>query len=45
MATEFFRVHDLSERKNIYLDKHTCKILKYILHRYINSNKLTNEGK
>ena len=33
MATEFHRVHGISERNNI--------ILKCILHRYINSNNFT----
>ena len=38
MATEFFMVHGISERKNIILRKLRSRILKYILHRYINSN-------
>ena len=29
MATEFFRVHNVSERKNIILDKRRSKTLKY----------------
>ena len=35
MATEFFRVHNISERKNIILDKIRSKTLKYIFHRDI----------
>ena len=35
MATEFFRMHGISERKNIILNKLRYRILKYILHRYI----------
>ena len=38
MATEFFMVHGISERKYIILRKLRFRILKYILHRYINSN-------
>ena len=44
MATEFFMVHGISERKNIILRKLRSRILKYILHRYINSNNFTKNG-
>ena len=43
MATEFFRVHGSSVRKNIILSKLRSRILKYILHRYINSNNFTKK--
>ena len=43
MATEFFMVHGISERKNIILRKLRSRILKYILHRYINSNNFTKK--
>ena len=43
MATEFFMVHGISERKNIILSKLRSRILKYILHSYINSNNFTNK--
>ena len=33
----------LSERKNIILRKLRSRILKYILHRYINSNNFTKK--
>ena len=43
MAMEFFMVHGISERKNIILRKLRSRILKYILHRYINSNIFTKK--
>ena len=43
MATEFFMVHGISERKNINLSKLRSRILKYILYRYINSNNFTKK--
>ena len=43
MATEFFMVHGISERKNIILSKLRSRILKYILHSYINSNNFTKK--
>ena len=45
MATEFFTVNNISERKNIILDKLRYKTLKYILHRDIYSNNFTKKGK
>ena len=36
-------VHGISERKNIILSKLRSRILKYILHRYINSNNFTKK--
>ena len=44
MATEFFRWHGVSERKNIFLSKLRSRISQYILHRYINSNNFTKQG-
>ena len=41
MATEFFRVHGISEKKNIIVSKPKSRILKYILHKYINSDNFT----
>ena len=38
MATEFFRVHGICERKNIIINKLRSRKLKYLLNRYINSN-------
>ena len=43
MATEFFRVHRISERKYIILSKLRFRILKYILHKYIKSNNFTKK--
>ena len=43
MATKFFRVHGISERKYIILSKLRFRILKYILHKYINSNNFTKK--
>ena len=43
MATEFHRVHGISERNNIILSKLRSTILEYILHRYINSNNFTKK--
>ena len=39
METEFF----ISERRNIILGKLRSRILKYIVHRYINSNNFTKK--
>ena len=38
MATEFFRVHGIWERKNIIINKLRSRKFNYVLHRYINSN-------
>ena len=43
MATKFFRVHGISERKYIILSKFRFRILKYILRKYINSNNFTKK--
>ena len=43
MTSEFFMVHGISERKNIVLSNLRSRILKYILHRYINSNNFTKK--
>ena len=43
MATEFFREHIISERKNIILSKLRSRTIKYILHRNINSNNFTRK--
>ena len=43
MATKFLRVHGKGERRNIILSKLRSRILKYKVHRCINSNNFTKE--